>query len=430
MTVKEWESGAATNAWSGAVQHSASYSTDEVATAAPEAGADREVEGVVLSDASGTIVWWSGGMASLLLEAGVRWTPGMRCCDALECATNSPSGSACLSRLALLQADGLPTRQWRLRGRRPLEATLTARTIRPGSGPMVVFELSRGPAVLARPAPAGDVAVAALGRLSVQVGGHSRDADWLQQRPGQVFRYLLASRSAAQRSEAIAAALWPDRGPSAVANVRYCVFKLREQLADSTDPADSVVAREAAGYRLDPRRLKLDVDVFQRTATAGIAAARRGEQAAGEGLLAEALALYRGDFLADDPYADWAFTEREYLRALAGKGLATMAQIAVSAGRLVAAADHLQRLAQLEPFDSHVHQMLIEVCLRRGRRTEALRHYHALRARLQRAFGEQPDFELTHVVAALGNSRRVPTPEASPRLTGLLSESSAGGTLT
>ena len=75
-----------------------------------------------------------------------------------------------------------------------------------------------------------------------------------------------------------------------------------------------------------------------------------------------------------------------------------MAQI--SGGRLVGAADHLQRLAQLEPFDSHVHQMLIEVCLRRGRRTEALRHYHALRARLYRAFGEQPDFELTSVAAA------------------------------
>jgi len=392
------------------VQHPASYSTEEMARVPRPGGvgADREVEGVVLSDAAGTIVWWSGGMAARLTDAGVRWTPGMRCCDALECAANSPSGSACLTRLALLEPEGLPARPWRARGHRPLDATLTARTIQPGSGPMVVFEVSFGPDAAPATAPASDVSVAALGRLSVDVAGRSRDGDWLQQRPGQVFRFLLASRSAAQRSEAIAAALWPDRGPSAVANVRYCVFKLREQLADSADPTSSLVGREAAGYRLDPRRLKLDVDVFQRKATAGIAAARRGELESGETLLAEALALYRGDFLADDPYADWAFTEREYLRGLAGKGLAAMAQIAVSSGRLVAAADHLHRLAQLEPFDSHVHQMLIEVCLRRGRRTEALRHYHALRARLQRAFGEQPDFELTHVVAALGGSRREP----------------------
>ena len=78
-----------------------------------------------------------------------------------------------------------------------------------------------------------------------------------------------------------------------------------------------------------------------------------------------------------------------------------MAQIALANGRLVTAADHLQRLAQLEPFDSLDHQMLIEICLRRGRRTEALRHYHALRARLQRAFGEQPDFDVAKVAAAI-----------------------------
>jgi DNA-binding SARP family transcriptional activator len=399
------------------------YSTEEVAKARSQ-GPDRDAEGVVLCDASGRIVWWSGGMAARLTEAGVRWTPGMRCCDALECAQNSPTGGACVTRLALLEPDGLPARPWRLRGRRPLEATMTARMIQAGSGPMVVFEVSRRPAQVPE---ACEVAVAALGRLSVRVCAESRDGDWLQQRPGQVFRYLLAARAAPQRSEAMAAALWPDRGPSAVANVRYCVFKLREHLADSQDPADSVVARVAAGYRLDPRRLKLDVDVFQRTATAGIAAARRGERETADALLTESLELYGGDFLADDPYADWAFTEREYLRALAGKGLATMAQIAVSSGRLVAAADHLHRLAQLEPFDSQVHQMLIEVCLRRGRRTEALRHYHALRARLQRAFGEQPDFDLTQVVAAMSGSGRAPAADPATSGLGLIFQSGTSG---
>jgi DNA-binding SARP family transcriptional activator len=241
--------------------------------------------------------------------------------------------------------------------------------------------------------------VAALGRLSVTVAERSRHGDWMQQRPGQVFRYLLASRGGAQRSEAIANALWPERGPSAVANVRYCIFKLREHLADRGDIGSSLIVRDAAGYRIDIARVELDVDEFQAKSTGGIAAYRRGEAGIAEGMLGEALALYRGEFLADDPYADWAFAEREYLRSLAGKGLAALAQIALSSGRLVAAGEHLQRLAELEPFDSHVHQMLIEVCLRRGRRTEALRHYHALRARLHRAFGEQPDFELTSVAA-------------------------------
>ena len=57
--------------------------------------------------------------------------------------------------------------------------------------------------------------------------------------------------------------------------------------------------------------------------------------------------------------------------------------------------------------------MLIEVCLRRGRRTEALRHYHALRARLHRAFGELPDFELTSVAAGMALRQREPAAPAA-----------------
>jgi DNA-binding SARP family transcriptional activator len=363
--------------------------------------------GVVLVDSRGLIVWSSTEMDARLERAGLQWTRGMRCCDTLECAVNAGAADGCLTEQALAAPDGLASRPWTASEQsRALGGTLTARTIRSGAEEMVAFELHLDDAPGRRATPERDVTVAALGRLSVRVQGESRDGDWLQQRPGQVFRYLLASREGAQRSEAIANALWPERGPSAVANVRYCIFKLREQLGERGDTTASLIARDAAGYRIDMRRVELDVDTFQAKSAAGIAAHRRGDSAPAEATLAEALALYRGEFLADDPYADWAFSEREYLRSLAGKGLAAMAQIALNSGRLVSATEQLLRLAQLEPFDSHVHQMLIEVCLRRGRRTEALRHYHALRARLHRAFGELPDFELTSVAAGMGVRQR------------------------
>lgn len=344
-------------------------------------------DGVVLIDAERRLLWWSAGMEAALEKTGRRWTRGMRCCDAFGCT------DGCLAQRALDDENDEP-QIWEIGGTPAM--VVRGRTVRPGSEPLAVLELHFVPQGAA---DGPDVRVAALGRLSVTAGEHSRDGDWMQQRPGQVFRYLLASRGGAQRSEAIANALWPERGPSAVANVRYCIFKLREHLADRGEAGSSLIVRDAAGYRIDIARVELDVDAFQAKSTGGIAAYRRGEAGVAEGMLAEALALYRGEFLADDPYADWAFAEREYLRSLAGKGLAALAQIALSSGRLVAAGEHLQRLAELEPFDSHVHQMLIEVCLRRGRRTEALRHYHALRARLHRAFGEQPDFELTSVAA-------------------------------
>jgi DNA-binding SARP family transcriptional activator len=140
--------------------------------------------------------------------------------------------------------------------------------------------------------------------------------------------------------------------------------------------------------------LVVDVDIFHAKVSEGLEAQRVERLDDADTLLAEALELYRGDFLADEPYADWAFTEREYLRSLASKALAARARIAVAHQRLETASACLLRLTQLEPFDSQAHRLLIGVCLRRGRRTEAVRHYNALRMRLARAFGEKPDFDL------------------------------------
>jgi DNA-binding SARP family transcriptional activator len=386
---------------------------------APDTSVTR-IDGVVIVDSSCRLVWWNDAMQRRLVAVGTSWHVGMPCCEALDCSRNTRPGEDCLTRIALSTPAIMSPRPWRTEGAGDgVEGTLVARPLGSAAGNVVVFEVHVPPAELPGPrivpSPAA-LDIGALGRLTVLVGGRSRGGDWLQQRPGQVFRYLLASRAGPERSESIASALWPERGPSAVANVRYCIFKLREHLGERDDPGASAIIRNSGGYRIDPERLTLDVDVFQRQATAGLTAHRGGDQVAAEAALTDALALYRGDFLSEDPYADWAFTEREYLRNLAGKGLAALAQISVAGGRLVAAADHLQRLARLEPFDSRVHQMLIEVCLRRGRRTEAMRHYHALRSRLQQTFGEAPDFELAAVAAGVAAGRTSPLQRAAAPL--------------
>jgi DNA-binding SARP family transcriptional activator len=330
------------------------------------------------------------------------------CCALLDCAGNTVTGEPrCLTTLALDAGGELPPRAWRSPAAAPaLEGTLTGRAMRAASGSIVVFDLATDGARSepAPPEPIADLHVRALGPLSVRIGERWLDGDWQQQQPGRVFRYLLAARSGAVRSETIADALWPDRGPGAVTNVRYCVYKVREILDQGDGTERSVIVRNAGGYRIDPRRLVLDVDVFQSRVLAGLRAYRSGDARSAETLLAEALDVYEGDFLADDPYAEWAFTEREYLHGLAGEALAAGARIAADDSRLEAAWARLLRLTQLEPFDSHAHRMLIEVCLRRGRRTEAMRHYSALRVRLARTFGEQPDFELAHVVSGLART--------------------------
>jgi DNA-binding SARP family transcriptional activator len=86
--------------------------------------------------------------------------------------------------------------------------------------------------------------------------------------------------------------------------------------------------------------------------------------------------------------------ERDRLRTFASEALRALASLARARDDVDAAAAHLDRLAALEPYDVDVHRLLIGLCLRRGRRTEALRRYTLLRHRLLNTFGEDLDFTL------------------------------------
>jgi DNA-binding SARP family transcriptional activator len=380
-------------------------------------------DGILLADAGGRILWWNAVVAQRL--GGKRPGPGRRptCCSLFGCAANTADGDEprCLTRVAVESSDGFAMRRLRPPATSArLGGFIAARRVAPpGQEPLVAFQLRlhdaaeplprRRPVTPRRrgehaePVPP-PLVVSALGDVKVSVGGRPLDGDWLQHRPGQVFRYLLCARARPASPEDIVAAIWPDRGPDSVANVRYCIYKLRDQLDGRARDRPSLIIHSTGGYRLDPTRLRLDVDPFQVDATAGLAARCRGDRQRAERQLTSAVERYRGDFLGDDPYAEWAFTERDYLRSLAGKTLAALSEIALEDGRLGPAEVHLQRLARLEPFDSEIRELLIEVCLRRGRRTEALRHYNSLRLGLLRAFGEHPDFELADVTARIAQS--------------------------
>jgi DNA-binding SARP family transcriptional activator len=106
------------------------------------------------------------------------------------------------------------------------------------------------------------------------------------------------------------------------------------------------------------------------------------------------MSLYGGDFLADEPYADWARAERDHLRSVAADALSTMARLRAGQGDLEGAARDLAQLADLEPFDVDVHRRLITLALRRGRRSDAVRRYEAFRRRMLTTFGEELGFSL------------------------------------
>jgi DNA-binding SARP family transcriptional activator len=244
--------------------------------------------------------------------------------------------------------------------------------------------------------------ILALGRTRVMSAEASLDGRWLDNRPGQILKVLVAERHRRLYSDEIIDLLWPS-GTHDTGGLRNFIHVLREQLEPqgATTPPSSFVLATPGGYALDDTRVWIDADAFEELLGAGRAASDGGEDAEAHEYLRRGLDLYRGDFLADEPYAEWALPERERLRRIASDGLRLMATIDERREDLAAASASLGRLADLEPYDADVHRELLVVLLSRGRRSEALRRYEALRRRMQSTFAEQLDFTLAELAPGI-----------------------------
>jgi len=245
----------------------------------------------------------------------------------------------------------------------------------------------------------------AMGTLRIDGPRGPITGDWLEQRPGQLLRFLVCERRHIVPADVIGEAIWPHAGPAAPNTVRHFVHALRERLEPdrSARTLTSAVVCRRGGYGLDRERVWVDADEFEGQAGMAAAALELGRRSLARAHLERVVELYAGDFLSDEPYAVWAMSERERLRAIACDALRSL--VDMGARSPDEEARWLERLAALEPFDEDVHRELISAWLRMGRWSRAARHYESFRARLLREFGALPEFELAELARPLRSRR-------------------------
>jgi DNA-binding SARP family transcriptional activator len=116
--------------------------------------------------------------------------------------------------------------------------------------------------------------------------------------------------------------------------------------------------------------------------------------------LRDLLALYRGDLLADDVYAEHAGEPRERLRALMLEGLAALARALGPKGEDETLA-MLHRGLEVDPYWGEGVALLMAHLKSRGRVLAAIRVYREYERRLQDDLGLEPDPPLTRRFQAL-----------------------------
>lgn len=367
---------------------------------------DRSPTGIVVQDAEGKVVA-ANSAARVMVGADTALEPGAPVgCRILGCRSpGTRLEGICVHELARERDEPLPPLRVELPAAAPFDLAAATLVPLPGRG-LVATELRRDSGLLAHERAGSPVWSAqpqlrlfVLGRTCVLNGDERLEGRWINNRAGHILKLLIAERHRSVFSDEIISLLWPPDSSPDTRGVRYFVHELRDQLepGGAADPPSSFVVATRGGYALDRTRVWIDADVFEKLVTEGCAAASSGDDETARDLIRDGAAMYRGDFLADEPYAEWALPERDRLRDLAARGLRILAEIETRERDLAGATSTLVRLTELEPFDIDVHRDLFALLLQRGRRSETLRRYETLRRRMLTTFDEQLDFSLSQL---------------------------------
>ncbi|WP_155980762.1 BTAD domain-containing putative transcriptional regulator [Nocardia sp. CNY236] len=190
-------------------------------------------------------------------------------------------------------------------------------------------------------------------------------------------------------TESLSASLWPEtRLTDSVHALQALVSRLRRSLAD---PA--LVEATSGGYRLRLSPASVDVTHFEQLRQEGQRRLRAGEPRHASRALREALALWRGEPLADVQDLPFAVQEINRLTELRLTALEDRiaADLECGAADLVA---ELEGWTASHPSRERLHTLLIRALHTEGRQPEALRTYADYRRDLAEQLGSDPGPEL------------------------------------
>ena len=247
-----------------------------------------------------------------------------------------------------------------------------------------------------------------LGPLDVRgEGGASLDELLRQPKRAALLVRLAATKSGFQRRDTLLAMFWPELDAERARDALNTALRfLRKTLGQ-----DLVLSRGDEDVGVAPGACWNDCAAF--------------ETAIADGRHAEAVDLYRGDFLqgfhvSEAPgFEDWSSIERDRLRDLAVNALRQLTDAAVHSSDGPLALVWARRALALLPHDERVARRLIEVLHAIGDAPGALRVYEEFAKRLRAELGAEPS-EKTR--AAAERVRRGQPPAV------LLSSSSEGRT--
>jgi len=197
--------------------------------------------------------------------------------------------------------------------------------------------------------------------------------DWRSQQTRAICKVLLARRGQVVSSDQIIDILWPEDSPEAS---RRRLHVRISQLRSALGNGKSVVQTVDGGYIFNTKEnCWLDVDEFKTAMVEGGRFQETGYQPDAISAFEKARDLYRGDFLSEDLYADWAYADREFFRERFITLLTELSECYAQQGRYRLAIARCQEAQARDPLRETLYVRLMLYHYYAGERSQSIRTY-------------------------------------------------------
>lgn len=252
-----------------------------------------------------------------------------------------------------------------------------------------------------------------LGSFELLIDGREV-REWRGQRGLTVLKFILASPKRSRRRDVLLDQFWPGVDPTRARNrLHVAVSSVRRTVRAAGDI--NIIEHRDGNYQIPNEvELTVDLDRFEALIDEG-----RGHEVDGKtdlsiSAFSQAAGLYRGDFLADDPFAEWALITREALRMSHLDLLDRLAQLYWSAGSLGECVNIAQRILTHDSCREDAHRLLMRAAAQHGRTSEVRRQYELCQHVLADRLGIAPSPATTRLYVTLvnGSNRQPPDRQA------------------
>jgi DNA-binding SARP family transcriptional activator len=285
------------------------------------------------------------------------------------------------------------SRAWRARPVGPMGQvhTVPGRTVPEGASPHHATPRHAAPGRVSHAVQVqAEVSVHLLGPVSVVIDDVLVE-DWSSARTRSLFGYLLTHRQPWPTREVLMGVFWPESSPKASRNsLNVAIHGLRCVLKKAKDVP--VIVYSDGTYQLHPDvRLWLDIEEFDKLVERGRLHEDVGETDQATAAYEFATGLYRGEFLADDPYDNWTALIRERLRLAYLDTLGRLSNLHFNAGRYAQSAHLCRRIIEQDPCREDAYRRLMRCYSRQSQPHLALIQYRACIRALRSELGVEPD---------------------------------------